>query len=134
MRNLKVFIIDDSPFFRRLFKKLILALPGIRIIGEAKDSLSALKFIRRMKPDVIIMDVKNQWSFGIDLMKSLRKVASVPKVIILAGESCSRYQSRAGKADFFLNKFTEYRKIPEILKRFAQNFPLEPGHTKETYS
>ncbi len=134
MKNVKVFIIDESPFFRRLFKKMILALPGIRIIGEAKDSLSALKFIRRTKPDVIIMDVKNQWSFGIDLMKNLREVASVPKVIILAGESCFRHQSKAGKADFFLNKFTEYHKIPEILKRFAPNYPLEPGYTKGTYS
>jgi len=134
MKNVKVFIIDDSPFYRRLFKKMILAVPGIRIIGEAKDSLSALKFIRRLKPDVIIMDVKTQWSFGIDLMKNLRRVTSIPKVIMLAGESYFRYQSKAEKADFFLNKFTEYQKIPEILKRFTSNLPFEPGRRKGRYS
>jgi chemotaxis response regulator CheB len=134
MKNVKVFTIDDSPFYRRLFEKMLLAVPGIRIIGEAKDALTALKFIRRFKPDVIVMDIKTQWSFGIDLMKNLRRVTSIPKVIMLAGESCFRYQSKAERADFFLDKFTEYEKIPEILKRLTSNTPFEPGREKERYS
>lgn len=116
MKNLKVFIIDESHFFLRWFRKLIRALPGIQIIGEARDPLSALNFIRRVKPDVIIMDVKVQWRFGIDLVKNLGKVNPIPRVIMLTSEVWRRQQPKGwGKADFLIDKLTEYKKIPEIL-------------------
>lgn len=116
MKNLKVFIIDESLFFRRWFRKLIRALPGIQIIGEAKDPLSALNIIRRVKPDVIIMDIKVQWRFGIDLVKNISKVNPIPRVIMLTSEVWRRQQPKVpGKADFLIDKLTEYNKIPEIL-------------------
>jgi len=117
---LKVFIIDESPFFRRWFSRLVLALPGIRIIGEASDSFSALKIIRRKRPDVIIMDVKTQLSFGVNLIGNIRKLNPIPKVIMVASEACSFNRGKISeKADYLLDKLTEYEKIPDILKRFS---------------
>ncbi|MBP1697418.1 MAG: hypothetical protein H6Q41_2606, partial [Deltaproteobacteria bacterium] len=54
MRHFRVLIVDESPFFRNWFRRFILTIPKIQIIGEAKDALSALSFIRRVKPDAII--------------------------------------------------------------------------------
>jgi chemotaxis response regulator CheB len=93
-----------------------MAIPGMHVIGEARDPLSALKFVYRMKPDAIIMDMKTQWRFGTDLIKSMRKITPIPKVILLTSAVYSRYQRKVTeKADFLLDKFTEYNKIPEIL-------------------
>jgi len=126
MKKLRIIIVDESPFFRRWFRKLIPALPGIRILGEAGDPLIALKFIRIMKPDAIIMDAKAQWHFGIDLIKSIRKISPVPRVIMLTSDAYSRYQRKVSeKADFLVDKFTEYNKIPEILKQFASGSASE---------
>ena len=120
MKKLRIMIVDESPFFRRWFRKLILTLPGVRILGETKDPLSALKFIRIMKPDAILMDAKTQWHLGIDIIKSIRKITPVPAVILLTSEACCRYQKKVSeKADFLVDKLTEYNKIPEILKSFA---------------
>lgn len=126
MRKIKIFIVDESPFFRRWFRKLILAIPGIRLIGEAEDPLVALKFIRVMKPDAIIMDSKIQWRFGVDLIKRIRTITPVPKVIVLTGAACRRYQRKVSeKADVLLDKITEYNRIPEILKSLASGSASE---------
>jgi len=122
MRKLQVLIVDESAFFRRWFGKLILAIPGIQIIGEAKDPLSALRSTCRIKPDAIIIDAKARKRFGIDVLKHLRGSVPVPKVIMLTSDIYCRYQQNVTeKADFLLHKFTEYHKIPEILKRFASS-------------
>jgi chemotaxis response regulator CheB len=116
-------IVDESPFFRRWFRKLILTLPGVQIIGEPKDPLSALRFIRIMRPDAVVMDAKIQLRFGIDLVRSIRTITPIPRVIMLTSELselCCRYQSKVSeKADVLLDKLTEYDKIPEILRSFA---------------
>ncbi len=52
--------------------------------------------------------------------RELIKITPVPKVILLTSEAYCRYQRKVSeKADFLLDKFTEYNKIPEILKSFA---------------
>jgi len=120
MRHFRILIVDESPFFRNWFRRLILTIPKIQIIGEAKDALSALSFIRRVKPDAIIMDVKTQLRFGTDLIKSFRRITPMSKVIVLTSEGYRRYQRKASEtADVLLDKITEYNKIPEILNRFA---------------
>jgi DNA-binding NarL/FixJ family response regulator len=120
MRHFRVLIVDESPFFRNWFRRFILTIPKIQIIGEAKDALSALSFIRRVKPDAIIMDVKTQLRFGTDLIKSFRLITPMSKVIVLTSEGYRRYQRKASEtADVLLDKITEYNKIPEILNRFA---------------
>jgi DNA-binding NarL/FixJ family response regulator len=120
MRHFRILIVDESPFFRNWFRRLILTIPKIQIIGEAKDALSALCFLRRVKPDAIIMDVKTQWRYRTDLIKSFRRLSPISKVIVLTSEGYHRYQRKASeKADVLLDKITEYNKIPEILNQFA---------------
>lgn len=122
MKNLRIFIVDESPFFRRWFRKLILSVPGVHIIGEARDPLSALKFIRKLKPDAIVMDVKTQWRCGIDLLKNIGKLTPIPKVIMLSSETYCRHQRKISeRADFLVDKITEFELLPDILKRVASD-------------
>ena len=121
MRNLRIFIVDESPFFRKWFRKLLLAIPGIHIVGEARDPLSTLKLVRKLKPDAIVMDLKTQWRFRVDLIRNIRNITPIPKVIVLTSETYCRYQRKVyEKADFVLDKLTEYNKIPEILTGLQQ--------------
>lgn len=122
MKKLRILIVDESPFFRKWFRKLILAVPGIRIVGEAEDPINALKIIGMIRPDAIILDMKTQWRCGIDLVKSIRELTPIPKVILLTSEIYFRYQKRIWeRADFLLDKVTEYRRLPEILARVASD-------------
>ena len=120
MRHFRVLIVDESLFFRNWLRRLIQTIPKIQIIGEAKDTFSALCFLNTVKPDAIIMDMKTQLRLGTDLIKSFRQITPISKVIVLTSEGYRRYQTKAlGKADVLLDKITEYHRIPEILNRFA---------------
>lgn len=128
MKKLKIFIIEESPFFLRWFRKLILPLPSMHIIGEAKDPINALKCLHRLKPDAVIMDMNTQLRFGIDLVRSIRAITPVPKLIVLTSEHYDAYQRKAFyKVDFLIDKLTEYHRIPEILKGFAVQNGYRPA-------
>ena len=120
MRHFRVLIVDESLFFRNWLRRLIQTIPKIQIIGEAKDTFSALCFLNTVKPDAIIIDMKTQLRLGTDLIKSFRQISPISKVIVLTSEGYLRYQRTISeKADVFLDKITEYNKIAEILNRYA---------------
>jgi chemotaxis response regulator CheB len=120
MRHFGVLIIDESLFFRNWLRRLIQTIPKIQIIGEAKDEVSALRFLRRVKPDAIILDMKTQWRLGTDLIRSFRQISPFSKIILLTSEGYLLYQRKTSeKAEVLLNKITEYNKIAEILNSYA---------------
>ncbi len=125
MRHFRVLIVDESLFFRNWLRKLVHAVPKIRIISEAKDASSALHFLHKVKvkPDAIIIDMKTQWRLGTDLIKTFRQIAPISRIIVLTSGGYLLYQKRASeKAEVFLNKITEYNKIADILDSYASGY------------
>jgi len=121
MTNLRILIVDESPFFRKWFRKLIRVIPGVHIVGEANDPLTSLKLIGKLKPDAIVMDLKTQWRVRVDLIRRIRDITPIPKVIVLTSDVYARYQKKVyEKADFVLDKLTEYHKLPAILHGLNQ--------------
>lgn len=116
MKKLRIFVLDESPFFLARIRKFIVSLPGIRIVGEGRSPLSALHCIHKIRPDVIVMDLKAHSRFGVDMLRSIGRMTPVPTVILLANGICNRSVGKAWeKADYLLDKLTECHKIPEIL-------------------
>jgi two-component system LytT family response regulator len=58
MNPLRVLVIDDERIARDGLQQLLSADPGIEVIGEAADGNSAIEAIRRLKPDVVFLDVQ----------------------------------------------------------------------------
>lgn len=83
---MKVFIVDDELLVRIGIKSCIeWTKHGIEVIGEASDGEEALQQIRRLKPDVILLDIKMPKMDGIELMNHLKNEKLECKVIILSG-------------------------------------------------
>lgn len=82
MNELRVLLADDHVVVREGLKKLINEHPGMKVIGEAADGLTACHEAVRLQPDVAVMDVSMPNLNGIDATRRLRKIS--PKVKILA--------------------------------------------------
>jgi DNA-binding NarL/FixJ family response regulator len=82
----------------------------------------------KQKPDVLIMDKRIQKKFGIDILQNIRKLTPPPMLIMLTNKVFNRYQQEATdvKADFSLDKFTEWNKIPEILHFSQKRKEMDP--------
>lgn len=57
MAEITIVVVDDHPLFRQGVMNTLALEPGFRVIGEASSGTEALELIRRLKPDVAILDV-----------------------------------------------------------------------------
>ena len=72
-KQLKVIVIEDEAI-NLLFLKFLLESIGVTVLDEAGDIDTAVEKITRLKPDLILVDIKlNKNSNGIDLVKILQK-------------------------------------------------------------
>ena len=95
----KVFIVDDHPMFRHGMTEMINAEQDLAVCGDAEAAPQALEAIRRLKPDLAIIDVSLTGSNGIELVKSIK--AEFPKMLflVLSMHEESLYALRALRAE-----------------------------------
>ena len=100
---MKVFIADDSKIFRDRLKEMLAELTEIEIIGEAENILETKKRIRKLNPDVVILDIRMPDGSGIDILKHIKKNNQVPAVIILTNYPYPQYRKKCMElgADYF---------------------------------
>ena len=79
--KIRVFLIDDHPTVRAGVR-LYLTTHALAVVGEASDAPEALRKVKKLAPDVIVLDINLPSMNGWELVHSLRQV--VPKVKILA--------------------------------------------------
>ena len=63
----QVFIVDDHPITRRGLTQLINAEPDLKVCGESDNAITGLEDIKRMKPDIVLVDITlpRRWAFAI---------------------------------------------------------------------
>ena len=94
----RVLIVDDHPVFRHGITALINAEPDLVVCGEATSSPSALDAMRKLQPDIALLDISLPGTNGIELIKLMK--AEYPKLplLVLSMHDESLYALRALKA------------------------------------
>ncbi len=101
----RVFIADDQPLMRQGFRMILSSQPGIEVVGEAADGLSALEGVTRTRPDVVLMDIRMPGLDGIEATKRIHG----PRVLILTTFGHDEYVVEAllaGASGFLLKDAT----------------------------
>ena len=121
---MKVFIADDSKIFRDRLKEMLAELTEIEIIGEAENILETKKRIRKLNPDVVILDIRMPDGSGIDILKHIKKNNQAPVVIILTNYPYPQYRKKCMElgADYFFKKSDEIEEVLEAFKQLIQDF------------
>ncbi len=83
-RPLRVLIIDDSAFMRRLISDMLSSDPNIEVADTARNGKEGLDKAIALKPDIITLDVEMPVMNGLDTLAELMKLTPVPKVIMLS--------------------------------------------------
>lgn len=120
---MRVFIVDDSAIVRVRLKAMFSEIPGIEIVGEAANARDAIKDIRKLKPDVAIVDIRMPGGNGIDTLKNIKEMKQAPMVIILTNYPYPQYRNKCMEAgaDFFFDKSSEFEKVMEVLEQLIQD-------------
>src|SRR5688572_16659176 len=102
-----VLVVDDQALVRTGFRMILEAEPGIDVVGEAADGLKAVEMARRLRPEVVLMDIRMPNLDGVEATRQLAGpgVEDAPRILILTTFDLDEYvydALRAGASGFLL--------------------------------
>ncbi|MCG7526875.1 response regulator transcription factor, partial [Streptomyces sp. OfavH-34-F] len=130
----RLLIIDDDPLVRAGLALMLGGADDIDIVGEGADGSEAAALVERLRPDVVLMDIRMPVMDGLSATELLRARPDAPEIVLLttfhADEQVLR-AIRAGAAGFVL-KDTPPARIVESVRRVAAGDPvLSPAVTRQ---
>ena len=113
-----VLIVDDASFMRGSLK-FIVESSGHKIVGMAKDGTEALKLYKKMKPDVVTLDILMKGMDGMSVLKSIMAKDPEAKVIMVTalGQETKEEESRSLGASGYIRKPFKQVEIVDEIKR-----------------
>ena len=82
-----VFIADDSASVRAVLRRFLAASPELRLIGEAADGEAAVEGVRRLRPDVLLLDMAMPKLDGLGVLERLERSGRVPTVVLTSASN-----------------------------------------------
>lgn len=118
--NIRTLIVDDEPLARQRLRKLLEADPDIVILGECGDGQEAVAELRRLRPDLVFLDVQMPALDGFGVLHELAGTA-LPVVIFVTAHD--RYALKAFEVhalDYLLKPFDRTRFAAALERAKAQ--------------
>jgi DNA-binding NarL/FixJ family response regulator len=129
----RVLIADDDDLMRAGLVELLSGEPGIEIVGEASTGREAVERARRLRPDVVLMDVRMPDLDGIGATRELTRAAPGVKVLILTTFEQDDYvfgALRAGASGFLLKRARPEELIAAVRTIARGDSLLSPSVTR----
>src|SRR6188472_147232 len=101
----RVLLVDDQPLLRMGFRLILEGEDDLGIVGEASDGAEAIRQVRELAPDVVLMDVRMPVLDGIEATRAITKSGTDTRIIILTTFDLDEYAFaglQAGASAFLL--------------------------------
>ena len=146
MKQITVLLADDHMIVREGFRKMLDLEDDLEVVGEAQDGRQAVAMAKKLRPDVVLMDIAMPLLNGLEATRQVLKAVPGTKVVILSAHSDDAYVSNAtesGAVGFLLKQTSAHdvcRAIkevqkgktffsPSITRHFDRLHPQAPGRT-----
>jgi DNA-binding NarL/FixJ family response regulator len=95
MKTYTIILADDHAMMREGIKKLIDAVPGLSVIGEAEDGLKLMKLLNKSVPAMVILDISMPGLRGIEAAREIHSLYPDVHVLILSMHKSEEFLSMA---------------------------------------
>src|SRR5580700_9170198 len=109
---LRVLVADDEPAAREKLVRLLSARADVEVIGEAATGLAAVEAVKRLKPDVVMLDVRMPEMDGFEVLDALGRGDDEPAPKIIFVTAFDQYAVQAFEVrafDYLLKPFDAAR-------------------------
>lgn len=77
---MRALVVDDEPLARRRLRRMLEAIDGVEVVGEAEDGSIALSRIRELRPDVVFLDIRMP---GLDGLSLAARETDLPSIVFV---------------------------------------------------
>jgi DNA-binding NarL/FixJ family response regulator len=132
--TIRVVLVDDQQLVRAGFRLILETERDIEVAGEAGDGRAGVELVRRLRPDIVLMDIRMPDLDGVEATRLLASSGSSgPKVLILTTYDADEYvveALRAGASGFLLKDAPPQQLIDAIRVIAAGDALLAPSVTR----
>ena len=117
--NIRALIVDDEPLAREWVRSAVAEDPELEVLGECGDGFEAAEAIRRLKPDLVFLDVQMPGLDGFGVLEALSP-EEIPAVVFVT--AFDQYAVRAFEAqavDYLMKPFSKER-VEEAVRRVRE--------------
>jgi DNA-binding NarL/FixJ family response regulator len=136
----RLLLVDDDALIRAGVRAVLGAEPDLEVVGEAADGAEVVPLARRLRPDVVLMDVRMPAVDGIRATELLLRGDDAPRVLVLTTFENDEYvydALRAGAAGFLLKRVPP-QEIVDAVRLVARGesllFPASIRRLAEQYA
>jgi DNA-binding NarL/FixJ family response regulator len=132
--SVRVLVVDDQELVRTGLRAILAAQSGIDVIGEAGDGEQAVEAAARLKPDVVLMDVRMPQMDGLEATRRIvGQPEPAPRVLVLTTFDLDEYvyeALRAGASGFLLKGAPTERVVEAVRVIAAGDALISPSVTR----
>ena len=129
-KKLNIVLADDHTILREGLRALLTADSNFEIVGEACDGREAVRFVEKLGPDLLLMDLSMPRMSGMDAIREIKKRHPETKIIALTVHKTEEYlltTLRAGADGYVLKDATHDELIMAIKNVMGGKSYLSPG-------
>ena len=122
MKKITVLLAEDHTIVRQGFRNMIELEKDFEVVGEAPDGRQAIVMAKKLKPDVVLMDIAMPLLNGLETARQLLKLLPATKVLMLSAHSDDAYVQNAMEsgAKGFLLKQTSAHEVCQAIRAVHQ--------------
>src|SRR4051812_8110575 len=131
--SLTVVVADDQSLVRLGLRTILENEPDITVVGEAEDGVVAYELVRRLQPDVVLMDVRMPVLDGIAGTRRIVQSGASTRVLVLTTFDLDSYvyeALKAGASGFLLKDMPRNELLHAVRMAAAGESPLAPSVTR----
>jgi len=120
---LKLFIADDSEAILESLSDLLVEIRGMEIIGHAHNANEAIERIKKLNPNVAIIDIRMPGGSGIHVLEIIKLFNKEILIIMLTAYPYPQYRQICEEmgAEYFFDKATEFHRVQEVLTELVSS-------------
>ena len=110
-------MVEDSEIVRTRLVAMLAETPGVELAGEAATVADAVARLPAGRPDAVLVDLRLPDGDGFEVIRAAKALTPAPIVVVLTSYAYPQLEARglAAGADWFLDKSTQFLRVPEIL-------------------
>ncbi len=131
---IRVLVVDDHAILRDGIRSLLESQDDIIVVGEADNGADAIEFVKKVQPDIVLMDISMPQMNGLEATRTIKEQFPRVKVLILTQHDSREYITpalQAGAAGYVLKRSGRRELLNALRQVYEQGAYLTSNITRE---